>query len=103
MASMNDFVSELKEKSSLLLNSCQEAIEKEAEKVLSLATEIVTTQPRIISNDPAERKGIQLFEEGKNFLLYKWPHQTVLKKYSVNNPALNKIHSAQNGTKPFPF
>ena len=85
MTSMNDLVSELKEKSSLLLNSCQEAIEKEAEKVLSPATETVTTQPRIIRNDPAERKGIQLTEQEKNFLLYKGPHQPVLKKYPVNN------------------
>ena len=74
MASVNDFVSELKEQSSFLLNSCREAIEKEAEKVLSPATETVETQPRIISNDPAERKGIQLTEQEKNFLIYKVPH-----------------------------
>ena len=34
----------------------------------------VETQPRIISNDPAERKGIQLTEQEKNFLIYKVPH-----------------------------
>ena len=51
MASMNEFVSELKEKAP--------------------ATETVETQPRMISNDPAERKGIKLTQQAKNFLIYK--------------------------------
>ena len=38
-----------------------------------------------MSNDPAERKGIQLSEQQKNFLISKGPYQPVLENYLCSN------------------
>ena len=64
----------------------QKALENMAEKMASQsADENVQTESCVISNDPAERRGIQLSEQEKKFLIPKGPHRPVLEKYPCNN------------------
>ena len=97
MSSVEDFASELKDKSHFLLSSTEKAIGNQAEKVnltpsITAGTESCV-ESCVISNDPAERKGIQLNEQQKHFLISKGSYQPLLEGYPCNK-AISK--SKQN-------
>ena len=86
MSSVEDFASELKDTSHFLFSSTKVATENEAERMSSKsAAETVQTESCVMSNNPAERKGIQLSEQQKDFLISKGPYQPVLENYPCNN------------------
>ncbi|CAB4017495.1 Hypothetical predicted protein [Paramuricea clavata] len=84
MSSAKDFASELK-KCCFLFTSIKNAMEHKVEKMPSVSdTQTVHTESCVISNDPAERIGVQLSEQQKQYLISKGPHQPVLEKYPCN-------------------
>ena len=85
MSSVETLASQLKDKSPSLLSSAK-AMESESEKTLSKpAAETVQIKSCVMSNDPGGRKGIQLSEQEKNYLITKGPYQPVLENYTCNN------------------
>ena len=84
MSSVEDFASKLKDKSHFLLSSTEKAIGNQAEKVNLTPSITAGTESCVISNEPAERKGIQLNEQQKHFLISKGSYQPLLEGYSCN-------------------
>ena len=78
MSSVEYFSSELKDKSHFLLSSTEKAIGNQAEKVNLTPSITAGTESCVISNHPAERKGIQLNEQQKHFLISKRSYQPLL-------------------------
>ena len=82
--SVEDFASELKEKSHFLFSSTEKAIANHAEKVKHKPSITAGTESCVISNDPSERRGIQLNEQHKYFLISMGPYQPLLESYPCN-------------------
>ena len=94
ISSVEDFASELKEKSHFLFSSTEKAIGNQAEKVNLKPSITAGTESCVISNDTSERRGIQLNEQQKHFLISKGPYQPLLESYPPCNKAISK--SKQN-------